>query len=214
MNMDAVDLPAVATGLADAFVPMSAIEQRLAREIYRHLLGGEPAHVGDLARRIGVDAERAAASLHRWPGVYFDDHDRVIGFWGLSLAETPHAILADGATTFAWCAFDPLFILPLAGIRAQIRSACPVTGEPIQLTLTPGGIQELAPSDAVISMLTPTGRFDAEIRTTFCHFVLYFASPEAGLAWTSSRSGTFLLAVNDGFEIAQHLNRTVFAAAR
>jgi alkylmercury lyase len=210
MNDQPVDLPALVTALGDAFGPITPVEQQLAREIYRTLLTGHAATVADLAARLHTDAQRLSDSVHRWPGVYLDSHQRITGFWGLALAEMAHRITVEATTTFAWCAFDPLFILPLLGTTGSVTSRCPITAEPVSLTITPEGIRDLTPGEAVVSMLAPTGRFDAQVRTTFCHYVLFFASPEAGRAWTSAHPGTFLLPATDAFDLAQRVNQAAF----
>ncbi|MBN9098168.1 MAG: hypothetical protein J0I49_08670 [Pseudonocardia sp.] len=211
-----VDLRGVAAALGDAFLPMTPVEQQLAREIYRTLLTGHAATVADLAARLHADPQRLAASLERWPGLYRDPQQRITGIWGLALTDMPHRIstaTATGAvTTYAWCAFDPLFILPLLGATAEVRSECPVTGEPIRLTVTPARIRDLSPGSTVVSMLMPTGRFDADIRATFCHYVLFLASPQAGRTWTDQHPGTFLLPVADAFDLAQQVNQATFPA--
>ena len=51
-----------------------------------------------------------------------------------------------------------------------------------------------------------------QVRTTFCHYVLFFASPEAGRAWTSAHPGTFLLPATDAFDLAQRVNQAAFPA--
>lgn len=212
MTAQPVDLPAVAAALGDAFLPMTAEEQTLAREIYRTLLTGNAPGIADLADRLDRDPERLSETLRSWPGVYFDDAQQIAGFWGLALPEMPHHITVEDTTIHAWCAFDPLFILPIAGATGTVASTCPVTGVPISLTVTPQGIRDLAPAETVVSMLTPTSPFDANIRATFCHYVLFFASPEAGQTWTAAHPDTFLLPVADAFDLAQQVNQAAFPA--
>jgi len=133
MSIQPVDLDTIAATLCDAFLPLTANEQQLAGEIYRALLRGDAPTVDDLASRLHSDAQRAHETLTGWPGVYFDNHQRIQGFWGLSLAEMPHLITVDGTRIYAWCAFDPPFILPVVGVTAAVESTCPVTGETIRL---------------------------------------------------------------------------------
>lgn len=212
MTVPQVDLPALAAALGDAFLPMTPAEQQLAREIYRTLLTGHPATMDDLTRRLDADAQRLADTAHRWPGVTLDPQQRITGFWGLALAEMPHTITVEATTTYAWCAFDPLFILPLLATTGTVTSRCPISGEPVTLTVTPDGIRDLTPGEAVVSMLAPTARFDADIRTTFCHYVLFFASLEVGRRWTTAHPGTFLLPSARAFDLAQRVNATAFPA--
>lgn len=212
MTPHPVDLSAVATALGDALPPMTTAEQALAREIYRALLAGNAPSIAELTDRLDTDPERLSETLYSWPGVYFDDTQRIAGFWGLALPETPHHITIGDTTIHAWCAFDPLFILPLACTTGAVASRCPVTGTPIELTVTPQGIRDLTPAETVVSMLTPSSPFDADIRATFCHYVLFFASPEAGQTWTAAHPDTVLLPVADAFDLAQRVNNAAFPA--
>lgn len=69
-----------------------------------------------------------------------------------------------------------------------------------------------APS-TVVSFLRPEGKFDAHVIESFCHYVHFFASPEAAETWTAEHPGTFTLSLTEAFEIAQLTNRAKFAAA-
>ncbi len=212
MTIRPIDLKTIAAALGGAFVPLSADEQRLVVEIYRALLRGEAPTADDVADRLQADPRRVQATVAEWPGAYFDKQQRIEGFWGLSRAEMAHRVTVDGRTTYAWCAFDPLFILPVAGVTGMVTSTCPVTGQRIRLTVTPDGVRDLSPHDVVVSLLAPTGRFDANVRVTFCHYVLFFASPDAGKEWTATHPDTFLLNMRDAFAIARQVNREAFPA--
>jgi hypothetical protein len=69
------------------------------------------------------------------------------------------------------------------------------------------------PVGAVISFLGPDGRFEADVREGFCHYVLFFASRVAGERWTGGHPGTFLVSVEEAAEIARRLARAVFPHA-
>lgn len=182
---------------------VSDAEQRLAMALYRSLATGQAPTAAGLARLIEEDEGFVLERLEAWPGVFRDDDDRVVGFWGLSLAEMDHRFTVDGTTTWTWCAWDPLFIAPLLRIEAQVSSTCPVTGEPITLTIGPSGVTDLSPPQAVMSMVEPAGPDD--IVTEFCHKVLFFADPDAGERWRADHPGATLISVEDGFELGQRV---------
>ena len=67
-----------------------------------------------------------------WPGVFWDEQGRVVGFWGLAIPEMDHRFHAEnGKPMYAWCALDPFLIVPVIGRQARVASKDPVTGEPI-----------------------------------------------------------------------------------
>jgi len=63
---------------------------------------------------------------------------------------------------------------------------------------------------SVVSFLLPDRAFDADVIQSFCHFVYFFASREAGEAWTSEHPGTFLLSLEEAFELGRLVNAMNF----
>ena len=94
-----------------------------------------------------------------------------------------------------------------------MTSACPVTGEPIELTVTPEGISRTSHPEAVVSFLRPDGPFDSGVIENFCHFVHFFASRQAGEQWTAGHPGTFLLTLGEAAGLAARANRRMFPDA-
>src|SRR5258708_23297650 len=74
--------------LSAAFLDLSAEEQRLMVALYRTLLRGRPATIGELAAASGWAPDELGDRLRRWPGVFFDSEGRVVGFWGVATEET------------------------------------------------------------------------------------------------------------------------------
>ncbi len=204
-------LDSLATAVATA-VP--DFDEHVALAVYRRLAEGSPAPAADVADRAGARAERVEQLLNSWPGVFFDDQRRVIGFWGLTVTRLSptHRLEVDGHTLFAWCAWDTLFLPGILDATARVESACPTTGETISLLVSADGVLETSHPEAVVSFLTPEQQFDADVIQSFCHFVHLFASPAAGEAWTAEHPGTFLLSLEDAFELARRVNALNFAA--
>jgi len=199
--------------LNSASRPLDAAGQRLAVALYRTLAEGEPVAVAELAKRTGQPVGEVTATLDGWPNVFYDQHWQVLGFWGLALPEMPHRLEVAGRVLHAWCAFDPLFIAPLLGEPARVASTCPVTGQPVSLTVTANGVGDVSPPEAVVSFLVPTKPWDDDIIQSFCHHVLYFASEEAGRQWLAAHPGTFLLSVEQAFEVGRRFDLGRFGAA-
>ena len=156
---------------------------------------------------------RVRALLDTWPGVFRDDEGRVIGFWGLStrrLSPT-HCFRVGERELYAWCAWDTLFLPGILGQTAQIESTCPTTGESISLVVSPERVVDVSHPDAVVSFLTPD-HFDADVIQGFCHFVHFFASEAAGNTWTETHPGTFLLSLDEAFELGRMVNAINFPA--
>lgn len=196
-------LAELAGALNDANPVLDERERVLASEIYRLLALGEPVSVVDISARAGADPKWVEETLERWSGVFRDDHGRVVAFWGLAIPEMGHSFELDGKTLYTWCAWDPLFIAPLLGTSARVTSTCPVTGTTITLTVGPDGVRDLDPPQAVLSFLDPSPDWEDDVIEQFCHLILLFADREAGETWTGEHAGTFLLSVDEGFELGR-----------
>src|SRR5215471_19645287 len=150
-------LDGLADALAAALGELDPAGQRLAIALYRLLAAGHPVATAHLAAAAGLPEPAVAETLSSWPAVFTDGQGRVTGFWGLAISElsTAHRYQSGGQVLYAWCAWDTLFLPARLGQAAQVTSACPVTGELIQLTVTPEGISGTSHPEAVVSFLRP-----------------------------------------------------------
>jgi alkylmercury lyase len=151
--------------------------------------------------------------LRSWPAVFWDDHDRVTGFWGLALPGMPHRIRRAGTDLSAWCAWDPLFLARVIG-DLEVATADPVTGEAITYRISgDGAVTGASHPAAVLSFLRPDQPWDDDVMTTFCHYVLHFTSPATAAQWTAARPGTFVISLAEAAELARRHVARFFAAA-
>ncbi len=192
----------------DVFPAMNLAQQRLALVLYRGLATGLPVEVSRLAESAELSRAEIERILHDWPGVFFDDEGRVVGFWGIALAEMPHRMRVNGRTVFAWCAWDTLFIPRLLDLTVRVDSACPVTGEAIRLVVTPDRVEAIGRREIPVSFLTPDPeKIREDVTTSFCHYVFFFASPAAADEWVEANPGTFLLTLESAYSLGEAVNR-------
>jgi len=86
-----------------------------------------------------ADALAAAA-----PNV--NEHERRVAVSLLAIPEMDHRFHAEGGKPiYAWCALDPFLIVPVIGRAAHVESRDAITGEPITMTVTPDGVEDLSP---------------------------------------------------------------------
>jgi alkylmercury lyase len=121
----------------------------------------------------------------------------------LALADMPHRFVVDGRTLYTWCAFDPLFLAPLLEATAHVISRCPVTGETITLTVNAEGVRDIEPPGAVLSFLKPADGFSDDVIERFCHYIHLFASQDAANTWVAEHAGTFVLPIDEAFELGR-----------
>ncbi len=202
-----LDLETIAERIIEIFPRLDADEQEVSLAIYRRLARGRPVALGEVAAAAGLPEARVSRILDRWPGVYRDGDGAIIGYWGLALPEMGHEILVDGQQLYAWCAWDTLFLPQLLGKTAEVRSRCPATGEGLRLTVTPEGVQRIAPGGVHLSFVAPDPEgVQADIISSFCHHIFFFASAEAGARWVKEKDGTFLISLDDGLYLARRKN--------
>lgn len=204
----------ISTAFIAGYPKMTGEEQRLAQAVYRLLTSGRPAPVDAIAAAAGWARDATEARLDTWPAVFRNGDGAVVGFWGLAAEPvTSHRMDIEGSgTAWTWCSYDTLFIAHLLGVTARVSSVCATTREPVGLTVSPHGVTDVEPAEAVVSLLAPDRPFDDDVRQSFCHYVLFFASPAGAETWTHDHPGTFWLPVAHAFEVAERANAAVFPA--
>ena len=133
--------------LASAMPDLDETQQHLAVTLYRTLAEGRPVELSGLATRAGLGESLVRETVESWTGVFRDDEGRIVGFWGLALPEMAHRLEVDGVGIYTWCAYDPLFIVPLLGTPGRVargfQSRAPI--------LVTGDVPPLAPLRADLS---------------------------------------------------------------
>jgi len=186
-------------------------ERRVSLELYRLLACGSPVAAERIAEALGIPLEAVRSILDGWPGVYYNDEGSITGYWGLSISKAGHRFSVDGVELSTWCAWDTLFIPAIIGKTARVESTCPVTKEKISLIVGPDGIRSVAQKDVCVSFVTPDiGKFRKDIISNFCHLVYFFSSKEAASQWASEHEGTFILTLDEAFELGGRKNETQY----
>lgn len=191
----------------DGFPAMDTDEQRLALGLYALLVKGQAVTIAELAEHIGLPVGKVKFDLNNWPGVFYDDQNRVVGFWGIAVTEMHHRFDVNGHTAYTWCAWDALFIPELINTTANITSHCATTGEEIKLSISPEGVIAALSEQIMVSFLIPhKNKLNENTTTDFCQYVHFFNSLEAGEKWIANHKGTFLLSLNDAFTVGKLMN--------
>lgn len=189
-------------------------ESTVALEIYRGLAETGTISLSTLSERTGISSERVEAIVATWPGVYRDERADIVGFWGLTAKPlSEHRLRIRGQDRYAWCAWDCLFLPALLRHPVQVDSLCKQSGEPIELSLSPGGMEKAQPCSTVLSMLIPdVERSRQDVVSNFCHFVFFFKDEASGGAWTSAHPGTQIITLEQGLALGRMKNEWQFGA--
>ncbi len=198
----------------------SDAERGIALTLYRELLAGDPVSEIQLAAAADCSPEdirtisRASAMASM---ISRNSTGDIVGFGGLAVTPTKHRFRVDGRLLYTWCAWDALFLVDALNVTATIESTCPETGAAIVMMARRDGIGWVEPSDVVVSFVLPAAPlFDQSTGETigsFCHYVHFFASTRAAIAWTARHKGTFVLTLSDAFRLGQLNNDERFGSA-
>ena len=181
--------------------------------LYRRLAKGSPVALSEIAAEINVPITHLVLRVESWPGVYYDDERRIIGYWGLSLKPMSHHLRVDGRELFAWCAWDTLFLPALLGQTAEVLSVCRASGEAVRLCVSHRAVERAEPREMVVSFLFPDeSAVRHDVISNFCHYVHFFVSKKGAQHWLAQNSGAFLLSLDEAFEVGQRRNRVLYSA--
>jgi alkylmercury lyase len=190
---------------------LDARDQRVQLKLLRLL--SDPVELERLAAHAGLPDPEVRALLASWHGVHCDEAARVLAFQGLSVVEAPHRFRIGGRELYTWCAWDTLFLPELIGRPAEVESTCPTTGATVSLRVGPDGPSDVSPPTAALSFIRPRPNLAEDTIASFCRFVHFFASIEAAEAWTLRHPGTFVISIEQGFEIGRRSNAAQLGAA-
>lgn len=169
------------------------------------LLGqGQPVTVEALADAAGRPREALVEVIIKSQNVELDDQGRIVGA-GLSLRPTPHRLSLGDRVLYAWCALDALMYPSLLNLEVEITSPCAATGAPVRARVFAGGVHDVTPATAVVSVVQPDRLLG--VRQAFCDNVHFFYSAADAQTWMEAHPGARLLSVKEAYDLGQRLLR-------
>jgi alkylmercury lyase len=175
--------------------------------LMRLLADGAPVSREQLATAINRPAASVTEALRQFEDIVYDEEGRVVSA-GISLQPTPYHFEVNGHLLYTWCALDTLLFPVWLGRSAQVSSACPATGQPILLRVSPEHLESFDPPSGMLSLLIQEGLATCcTIREAFCAYSQFFASQAAAAAWLSEFPDAHLLSIEEAFTLGQTLAR-------
>ncbi len=171
------------------------------------------AAVTEAAAASGADPREVLAGLHAADFLRLDDAGQIQAAYPFSATPTCHRVqIAAGAEVYAMCAIDALGIAPMLGAAVLIRSADPVTGQAITVTMPAAGGAVWDPDTAVVFSGRHAGGSGcaAPAAEVTCGLVNFFTSHATAAAWAARHpeaTGTTL-----GQSQAQQLGAQIFGS--
>jgi len=171
----------------------------------RELAKGEPVEPARLAELTNEPVEETKKQLENV--VEWDDEGRVVGH-GLTLVPTQHEFDVNGRTLWVWCAGDAIIFPAWIDQPARINSPCAVTGEKIEVFVTPDAVKEVTPAGAAASLITHDPKVSgmADVRAAICSGQVFFKSLEVAKEWQEEHPNSLILPVSDYFEMYKQVH--------
>ena len=175
--------------------------------LIRLLAGGHRVSREQLAAALERPVAEVTEVLRQFEDIVSDEDGRIVGA-GLSLLPTPYRFKVNGHVLYTWCALDTLIFPVWLGRSAQVSSACPATGQPIHLRVSPERLEHFDPPSGVLSLLIADGLAACcNIREAFCAYSQFFAERQAASTWLSKYPDAHLLPIEEAFTLGQKLAR-------
>lgn len=168
--------------------------------LLHRLAEGRAIEVDETAALFGCPFEEVEGRLSALPSrVERDELGRIVGA-GLTLMPTEHRFEVGGRKLYVWCAVDALMFPRMLDRVARVESRCASTGAPVRLLVGPGGVKEVDPAGAVVT-IAPRGQGD--LREWFCARVNFYASADAARA--VAPADVAVVTVQQAYELAVQL---------
>lgn len=184
-------------------------QYRLKKLMLQLLSSGKPVSAGDFSAQIQlpVDQVKLQFEMMKQTGFEFDETGNLAGA-ALTLKSTPHHFQVKGHDLFAWCALDTIFLPSFIGEPAFIESKCPITGEMIELTVSPHGIETYSPPDTVMSITIPGISCSLDItgpQSDTCSQMHFFSSRRAAETWLKDHPDVEILTIEETWQFVRQV---------
>jgi alkylmercury lyase len=157
---------------------------------------GSPLTPNDIAVHLLVSQDKVTSLLRSF-GAEFDEEGNILGV-GLTLVPTSHIYKVNDRKLYTWCAADALVFHVVLKQSVHIESSDPVTGNKVQIHVTPDRVERIEPKSAIVSFVK---NIDAtNVRRSFCSKVNFFSSPETAALWIVEHPDTTVYPVDEVFQ--------------
>jgi len=209
--MKKTNLKEIGTKLADGLgESIGSNRPQLSIQLLRFLAEGHPVSLDQLATELPYPRDEVKIALRQMPSTEFDQEGNIVGSV-VTLNPTPHHFHINGQDLFTWCALDTLFVPIILKQTARVESTCPVTAGKVQLTVTPRGVNDLEPNNALVSIVIPeASEACCDVRGAFCNHSNFIYSPEAASHWLKENPEAIILTVEDAHQLSGILTEQLF----
>lgn len=208
--MDTSKLDAIISGWA---TPKTILNKpdfvAVQKVVFDQLALGKPVSLADVISTSGLDKDVAKSQFEKLGrmGAGHNTHGEIESYV-LSITPTMTKFTVESLDLYAWCALDSLFLPGLIDKAAKVQAVCPSTGGLIEMTVTPEGVHQLNPTDAVLTVEIPPEfsekqQLDADdSMDANCDLMHFFQTADAAEKWIAKRENITMVSIEEGWRLA------------
>ena len=186
-------------------------DKRILRQVFPLLAEGQPVPVARISEVTGSPTSMVEAALESGRAER-DEEGRVVELSGLMLSPTMHRVMIGDVALFSCCALLAELVPALIDRPVSVESIDPMSRRVVRLVITPEGVADVEPEEAVGSfVLTEAGDMAADVGAYFCRHVHHFASSDSAKAFVGADHRRYAIAIADLYDAAQMLFREAWA---
>lgn len=168
---------------------LRAVQQAVLRSFAATGGPPQPAELAEVAAPCARSIRQVLSQLHTGDFLRLDKTGHIQAAYPFSATPTGHRVqITGGPQVYAMCAIDALGIAPMLGAAVVIRSADPLTGAPITVSVPASGTAAWDPATTVV--------FDGHVASTpqgpaadvACSLINFFTGQGTAASWAAGRS--------------------------
>ncbi|MGH3738395.1 MAG: organomercurial lyase [Micromonosporaceae bacterium] len=171
--------------------------------VMRLIATGRTVSAADVARAANRTVDDVERTLRGCPGADWGSGDRLMGL-GIRLRPTPHRLSLGGRHLYACCPFDALMVPIVLDAVVTLESPCRVTGTMVRVRTAPGGLVDVEPESAVMSVLTCADKA-TPLDWSTCVYQVMFRDRNVAKWWLRNHPGYCPLSVSEAYDSVTRL---------
>jgi hypothetical protein len=151
---------------------------------------------------------RLKSLVKKRPLVHFNEEHQIDGHAGLSLKQTGIEIKILDRDMYATSAIEALGLAPLIGADVKLRSACVVTGEEVDISVTPFGY-ETEHDKCALSFFHPDV-LTLDVCAACSSWSSFVLGEEAQIKYLEENPDQVLLPLSQSFQMARDVQLALY----
>ncbi len=175
---------------------------------------GEPVEIADIAGAAGVPVDSVDKALEA-ARCERDEAGRLIDLYGMTLSPTLHRLEIESKIVYSCCALWAQVIPKLVDRIVKVESVDPNCRELVRLTISPRGVESVAPKGAVATMAVADQRaIDEDVGAAFCRNVRHCVSLDSAESFAAASPSRHIVDLAEFEKLADHFYQQIWGSSR